>query len=347
MVKRPRLPDHVKRVRSRGREYLYFNTGKKNANGQPIRAPLPPLSSPSFWPSYGTLKGARDKLAVRAYTVASACDAYENSADWAKKADSTKKLYGYALRIIRDNFAKFPISDLKRHHVQTVLDKGLPSPSMHDPFLAVLGVVYRQARRDEKTTLFPTRDFDKREGGTHEPWPEAVLDAGLASEHDRTRLAVHLLFFTGQRIGDVCKMRWSDIRDGEIKVIQQKTGKELWVPMLGELRAELERTPKRGLTIITERDGKQMTPQVIRRELKRHGSAMGVEVVPHGLRKNAVISLLEAGCSVYEVMSITGQSQNIVAKYAEGRNQRKLAGGAVLKLERKRNGKPKRKTACK
>ena len=341
MAKRPRLPEHIKRVRSRGREYLYFNTGKKNANGQPIRVPVPPMSSPSFWPTYASLKAARDRKAKAVYTVASACDAYENSTDWAKKADSTKKLYGYALRIIRDALGKAPINDLKRHHVQKVLDHGLPSPSMHDPFLAVLGVVYRQARRDGKTELFPTRDFDKREGGTHEPWPEAVLEAGLRSEHDRTRLAVHLLFFTGQRIGDVCKMRWSDVRGDEIQVIQQKTGKTLWIPMLGELRAELERTPKRGLTIITERDGKQMTPQVIRRELKRHGDAMGVEVVPHGLRKNAVISLLEAGCSVPEVAAITGQSYQMVQHYAAGISQRRMGKAAIHKLETKRNKLPK------
>lgn len=341
MVKRPALPEHVKRVRSKGREYLYFNTGKKNAAGNPIRMKLPSMASPSFWPSYTSFKAARDRAPKVAYTVASACDAYEASTDYAKKADSTKRLYGYALKVIREELGYIPIDKLERKHVQAVLDSGLPSPSMHDPFLAVLGVVYRQARRDSMTQLFPARDFDKREGGTHEPWPEEVLEAGLASEHDRTRLAVHLLYFTGQRIGDVCKMRWSDIRDGEIKVIQQKTGKELWIPMLAELRQELDRTVKRGLTLITERDGKQMGTQVIRRELKRHGDSLGVEVVPHGLRKNAVISLLEAGCSVYEVMSITGQSQNIVAKYAEGRNQRKLAGGAIHKLEIKRNKLPK------
>ena len=341
MVRRPRLPEHVKRARSKGREYLYFNTGKKNAKGNPVRVPLPPMTSPSFWPTYAALKAARDRTPKRIYTVGDACTSYENSSDFADKADSTKKLYAYALRIIRENFGKAPVNDLKRSHIQLVLDRGLPSPSMHDPFLAVLGVVYKQARREEKTDLFPARDFDKREGGTHEPWPEAVLDAGLVSEHDRTRLAVHLLFFTGQRIGDVCKMRWSDVRDGSIKVIQQKTGKELWIPMLGELRAELDRTPKRGLTIITERDGKQMTPQVIRRELKRHGDAMGVEVVPHGLRKNAVISLLEAGCSVPEVAAITGQSYQMVQHYAAGISQRRMGKAAILKLENNRTKRDK------
>lgn len=344
MVKRPALPEHVKRVRSKGREYLYFNTGRKDGRNRPIRERLPPMSAPSFWPTYASLKAGRERRAKAVYTVASACDAYEASSDYAKKANSTKKLYGYAMRIIREALGGFPINEVRRYHVQKVLDHGLPSPSAHDPFLAVLGLVYRQARRDGQSELYPAKDFDKRDGGTHKPWPEPVLEAGLASDHARTRLAVHLLYFTGQRIGDVCKMRWSDVRDGEIYVVQQKTGKRLWIPMLAELREELERTPKRGLSIITERDGKQMTPQVIRRELKAHGDKMGVKVVPHGLRKNAVISLLEAGCSVAEVSAITGQSYRIVEQYAAGISQRRMSKAAILKLERKRHEKPKRKT---
>ncbi len=68
MVKRPRLPEHVKRVRSKGREYLYFNTGKKR-DGKPIRTALPPMSSPSFWPVYAGLKAARDSKTRAIYTV--------------------------------------------------------------------------------------------------------------------------------------------------------------------------------------------------------------------------------------------------------------------------------------
>jgi integrase len=340
MVKRPALPEHVKRIRSRGREYLYFNTGKKNANGNPIRVKLPPMSSPSFWPAYGTLKGNRDKKAA-SYTVNSACDAYEASSDFAKNKPATQKLYSYAMRIVRDALGTFPINEVKRSHVQKVLDHGLPAPSAHNSFLAVLGLVYRQARRDGETELFPAKDFEKRKGGSHEPWPEPLVEAGLQSTHDRTRLAVHLLYFSGQRIGDVCKMRWSDVRDGSIYVVQEKTNKKLWVPMLSELREELERTPKRGLTIITNQDGNPMGQQVIRRELEAHGAAHGVEVVPHGLRKNAVISLLEAGCSVAEVSAITGQTYRIVEQYAAGISQKRMGKAAILKLENNRTKRDK------
>jgi integrase len=343
MVKPPRL-DHVKWTRSKGRLYPYFNTGKKHPNGQPVRTRLPDYTHPSFWPKYASLKAARDKRTERAYTVASACDGYEASKHYRDKADGTRRLYSYVLRIIRDGLGYFPINELKRRHVQGLLDKGLPSPSLHNPALAVLGLVYRHAREQGKTELFPTRDFDKAKGGSHHAWPESLIEAGLRSEHDRTRLAVHLLFFTGQRIGDVCKMRWSDVRDDEIYVVQQKTGKKLWVPFHSELRAELDRTPKRGLTIITNHEGHPMTPQVIRRELKALGKLYGVAVVPHGLRKNAVISLLEAGCSVAETAAITGQTYRVVEQYAAEISQRRMGKAAILKLEQRRNGETGRKT---
>lgn len=53
----------------------------------------------------------------------------------------------------------------------------------------------------------------------------------------------------------------------------------------------------------------------------------------HGLRKSAVVFLLEAGCTDAEVSAITGQSRQMVEHYARQVNQRKLAAAAVLKWE--------------
>ena len=43
--------------------------------------------------------------------------------------------------------------------------------------------------------------------------------------------AVLLARYTGQRQADVLRMGPGDIEDGGIVVVQQKTGKELWVPL--------------------------------------------------------------------------------------------------------------------
>jgi hypothetical protein len=53
----------------------------------------------------------------------------------------------------------------------------------------------------------------------------------------------------------------------------------------------------------------------------------------HGLRKFAVVFLLEAGCTDAEASAITGQSREMVEHYALQVNQRKLAAAAILKWE--------------
>lgn len=59
--------------------------------------------------------------------------------------------------------------------------------------------------------------------------------------------------------------------------------------------------------------------------------------MPHGLRKNAVNVMLECGCQVAEVSSITGQSFQMVEHYAKRVNRKRLARTAMLKFERGTN----------
>ena len=270
MAKPPKL-EHVKYVRSKGTLYAYFNTGKKRSNGRPIYARLPSPASASFFQSYAAMKGARDRKAVAPYSIAQLVEDYLASADYAEKSQGTRSLYASTARKVSRLLGKFPVDDLRRDDLQLVLDNEFAGAGSHNIFVSVLGVVYRFARERDRTTLEPTKDIRPRKGGSHKAWPQNALQAGLESRHDRTRLVVHLLYYTGQRIGDVMKMRWTDIHGGRVSVVQQKTGKALDIRLHRDLAAELERTPKRGLTIVTERDGKQMTSQVVRREIDALG----------------------------------------------------------------------------
>src|SRR5208282_703897 len=72
----------------------------------------------------------------------------------------------------------------------------------------------------------------------------------------RERLAFALLLYTGQRAGDIVKMRRSDIRDGLIRVIQQKTGAELSIPLHPALLAAIKAAPAKGVTLIGDASGR-------------------------------------------------------------------------------------------
>lgn len=333
-MKQPKLK-HVKFVRSRGKVYAYFNTGKKR-DGQPIYQRLPDPASVGFYDSYAAMLGARTKRQTVGYTVADLARDYEYSPKFSGHAKATQELYSKTLRRIALHLGKFPVSALERHHVQKVLDAEMAGPGAHNVFVAVLGLIYKWARERGKTDVEPTKDISRLKIAEHEPWPLEVLEAALASDNDLTRLAVHLLYFTGQRVGDVVAMRWSNVRDGVLTIVQGKTGKDIVMPLPADLRDELARTTKRGLTILADELGRPYSTEQIRRELQAFTAAMGHKTVPHGLRKNAVNTLLESGSNTGEVSSITGQSLKLVEHYAKRMNRREMAEAAVLKFENKR-----------
>lgn len=90
-----------------------------------------------------------------------------------------------------------------------------------------------------------------------EPWPRELLDAyrAVCSIGSRERLVMEMCVCTGQRIGDVLKMRWSDIQDGAIFIRQNKTRKELWVPILPELQFALDAASRHSVFILTNQKG--------------------------------------------------------------------------------------------
>lgn len=333
--KNPQL-EHVRYVRAKGKTYAYFNTGKKKPDGKPIYVPMPAPGSAGFLDSWVSLKGARTKRNRVDYTISDLVREYELSATYAGHKKNTQILYTKTLLRIDKLLGRFPLHDLKRSDVQLVLDKQMVGAGAHNIFLAVLRVLCKWAEDRGKITLNPTAGIARLKTGEHDPWPEEVLTAALKSSDDLVRLSVHLLYFTGQRIGDVGKMRWSDVREGVIEITQQKTGKLLFIQILDELAAELARTPKRGLTIIANEAGLPASNDVIRKRLQAFTQELGFKTVPHGLRKNAVIAFLEAGCSLAEVASISGQTHKMVEYYAKRINQRHMAKAAVLKLEAKR-----------
>lgn len=336
MAKLPKL-DHVKYVRAKGNVYAYFNTGKK-VDGKPVYVRLPAPSAPDFYSRYGALVAGRTKRASTIYTVANLIDDYAGSIEFRGRADNTRKSYHIQLEKLRARLGKFAVNAITPAHIRTILDSEGWGAATQNIFVAVIGAAYAWGRQRDKATIEPIKDIGKQKTGQHEPWPEDIIEAALAAKDGRVRLAVHLLYFTGQRIGDVCALRWGNVRGGRIRLIQQKGGKAMSIKIHSDLQAELDRTPRQGITILTGANGSKVTAQSIREELQAFTAALGAKTVPHGLRKNAVIALLEEGCTVAEVASITGQTFEVVEHYAARVNNDKLSDTAMLKFEGRKRG---------
>jgi integrase len=77
----------------------------------------------------------------------------------------------------------------------------------------------------------------------------AVMDAAAQSSEKWLSLCAMLGLFTGQRAGDICAMRWDDVRDFDgtlptIHLRQQKTGNAVVIPIADPLRRVLKAVPK-------------------------------------------------------------------------------------------------------
>jgi integrase len=327
---------HVKTVRRKGVEYLYFNTGQKKAN-KAVYTPLGRKDSPGIWDRYAQAQAMRTrrKNTPSVLTLPDLIRMYEQSPVFTTLAEGTQRTYRVYLKQLEYLFPAAPVSDIERRDIFAMVDKMGSRPAAAKMILLVAGIVFRWGKKREHVPHDPTAGVESEHQATeYEPWPEHLVEAGLADKS--VRLPIALLYFTGQRIGDVCRLRWSDVRQATVFVTQQKTGKELEIPVHSELAKILAETPKRGITIITSARNKRASEQTVRLWLKTFGAKHGVEVVPHGLRKNAVNALIEAGCTTGEVGSITGQSLALIEHYARKRNNPRMAKAAILKMERKK-----------
>ena len=312
---------YVKTVTVKGRDYLYFDTGDKKKRY--IR--LPDAGDLHFGTKYAHYLGVRKKREnlKSIVTFKELASRYQLSPKYLGRAQGTQRTYlPYIVRMI-DMFGDWPAGDIDRADIRALLE-GLATGAQKMQ-LSVAATIFSFGRFNDLISNDPTKDIGiEHDKNPHEAWPEAVVESALVGP---VRLPVALLYFTGQRIGDVCKMRWTDIEDGAITVEQQKTGKVLNIEIHSRLAAILAETPRSLTTIVCKPNGKPYTPTALRKAIQK---VVG-NYVPHGLRKNAVNALLEAGCSTGEVSSITGQTLQVVEHYAAKRDNRKMAKKAIGK----------------
>ena len=317
---------YVWQIKSKGKTYLWFNTGLKKRNGRPALVRLPAAGSPEFGTKYATLLATRTKAKNRQRLIAfdDLVRKYQTSTKFSNRAKGTQRTYQFYINRMLTMFSSHPASEIDRMDIRQLLEE--LGPGAQKMQLNVARTIFGFGVSQDLVTLNPASDMSiDHDAVPHEPWPESVIENGLAGTQ---RLAIAMLYFTGQRIGDVCRMRWSDIDDGVMTITQQKTGKTLFVPIHSRLADILAEVPKSLTTIIATPRGKPLQPDALRLRIQQ---AVGSQYVPHGLRKNAVEALLECGCTIAETASITGQTMQVIEHYAKGINNRKMAKKAMGK----------------
>lgn len=259
------------------------------------------------------------------------CDQYQNTARWRNLSVRSKRIYLNGINNLVE-FWSDDITKIKRPHVIGFLDRTYDRPGRCREALAVLNNVFQFAYdrgiieanpAGRIRGLPPTRPIPR--------WPDTEINKFIETAPEYLSRTLALALYTGQRRSDLVNMEWDDIVDDHIHVIQQKTGKELFIPIHPRLKIMLDGPRKPILPyILWNFHGQKMTCDCLTQGVKRHALRIGLKNHSiHGVRKATASTLAEIGCSVHQIAAITGQSLKEVEHYTRGADQRRMAKEAM------------------
>jgi integrase len=197
--------------------------------------PLPGLpGSPEFMQAYQDAIGGPvvRPRALKAGTLAALAAEFFNSTEFANLKPSSQATYRLTLGPILERDGHRLVRDLPADKARKIIEEiGVKRPGMANLTRAVMRRVISFAIDMGLRTDNPFDRVPKYRLGTHHTWTD---DQIAAFENrwpigTRQRAAFALLLYTGQRVGDVVRMRRSDIREGAVHLVQGKTGAELHI----------------------------------------------------------------------------------------------------------------------
>ncbi len=182
--------------------------------------------TPEFALEYAAiLNGARMQPKTTARDFKALVRSYLANPRYAKLAPRTARDYEKVLDWAKGAIGHLPVDGMQRKDVIRARDANADTVRFANYIVQVVRILFEHAidlgwREDNpaKGVSLLKSDADPRE-----PWPHDMIVSFRKAATGRPLLIFELCLGTGQRIGDVLKMRWSDIDGDGINVVQNKT----------------------------------------------------------------------------------------------------------------------------
>ncbi|MDB5550633.1 MAG: hypothetical protein JWL86_617 [Rhizobium sp.] len=305
--------------------------------------PLPgKIGSDEFMEAYQAYMAGKPAPLARGIapgTFASLFEAYYRSVEYVNLKPASKKLYRYALNPMQELYGNRPLATMTKDNVYKIIEKvGERAPQMANLTRSVLKRVLGVALSRGLIRVNPLADkVNPYKGGTHHTWTDAELAQFEVKWPlgTRQRLAYALLFYTGQRSGDVVRMSRKDISEGRIKVTQEKTGTELKIKIHPDLAKAIKAGPSNGLNLIGDEHGRPIKRAALSHLMRKaiRAAKLPACCVPHGIRKATLRTMAENGSSAKRMASVSGhKTTKELDRYTEAADQQTLADGGIASI---------------
>lgn len=286
-------------------------------------------------------------------TIAGLIREYLASPKFVKKRDSTQREYKRMIKSLEEKFGTMPVAALGSPKVIGKFidyqeEIGLERPREADNRLTILSAVFSYSKGKGRIARNPLERFERLYDGDRSEiiWTEVDITKFMKDAPVELQRAMILAIHTGQRYGDLVRLRWSDYQDGWISLKQSKTSMPVSIKATTALQAMLETTPKEGPFILTRDNGKPWHTAKNDKELgkqwREHTVACGLYTEDpktrlrfNDLRGTAVTLLSVAGATVPQIASITGHTLESVTRILERylARTRALSEAAIIAFE--------------
>lgn len=255
---------------------------------------------------------------------------YRASQAFRALSDSSKRQYEDALRKAVELLGDKDVDKIRRSDLLNIMEEMSPTPAMANRFARVVSVAFSYALDHDYVQGNPASRLKKLKIGSWSKWYPSEVREVIRLNDRVVSTAVALAWYTGQREGDVLRMRWADIHGDFIKVSPQKRGegKVLMIEMHPDLKAYLEKVSRTGEYICFP--GEPTSNSAFRATFRKAIAKVGVSKTFHGIRKGVGAFLAESGVSTHGIKAFMNhKTLRMTELYTEEANSKHLISGAV------------------
>lgn len=295
-----------------------------------------------FRTAYETALSGQRKLRpskVEPGSLAHVIARYLASPRYTDLSDSRKRSLRRELDWLRDQAGTLPAARFENKHVEALMDRK-SGPSAANQVKKNLGMLFKFAAQKGilRSVNEAARLAYKRKTNTegYHTWTEEEVNRFLAFHGPGTKARLALLIFrcTGASRQDAARMGRENIVNGRIRYARGKTGVVADLPILPELREELDRLPPEQFLFLTSEQGRAYAVESLGNWFKKQCLAAGItEGSAHGLRKSGATRLAEAGATEWEIASfLAHKDTKAAAVYVRKANRARMASNGMAKL---------------
>ena len=262
---------------------------------------------------------------------------WRRSSDWASKRHSTRRQRENVLYHVLEKSGRVPFKSIRKEHIVDGRERRQATPFAANNFIKTVRALFRWAVDANLLDEDPTEGvaFIKTRTEGFRAW--TVDDVARFRDRwplgTRERVAIEVLLNTGLRRGDAVRLGRQHVREGVATIRTEKTGIELYIPILPALEKAIAHGPTGDLTFICGANGRPMVKESFGTFFKKAATAAKVEGSSHGLRKLAATMIADRGGSENELQALFGwQSSDQSSVYTRNADKRRLALQAAMRL---------------